>query len=297
MSHDPQQPADLSGNAREPYRLNPIVLRHQEESRRWIARAADAVAACRAIVLGAGACEEIPLAELVARFGLVTLNDVELAPLERAVARLDTQGREKIDLQVADLTGTAQPLLEKIGNALQTAADPGSASERMAEIVASQAAGGLLLAGKYDLVVASCVLSQLHVGLAHQAADLFAIRFPGKLEQLRGAECWTTALYRLARRIEARFIDDLIGLVADGGLIYLSESVQMCYVERTPSGPWQTKGTYRMLRSTDLSDYVDGRFSIAQRGRWEWVVSPPAEAGQTGRLYDVQALVLRVSRV
>ena len=48
--------------------------------------------------------------------------------------------------------------------------------------------------------------------------------------------------------MEARFIDDLVALVAPSGLVYLSESVQMCYVELTADGRWQTEGTYRMLR-------------------------------------------------
>lgn len=299
MSHDPQQPADPSRFAREPYLLKPITSRHQQESRRLIARAAEAVAPGRAIVLGAGACEEIPLAQLVARFGQVTLNDVEPGPLQRAVtaANLAPPDREKIEMHVADLTGTTGPLLEKIASALETSADVGSAIDRMAEMVAGQEVGGLLLAGKYDLVVASCVLSQLHFGLTHRAGDLLANRFPGAIEQLRVAARWTTALYQLARRVEARFIDDLIMLASDGGLIYLSESVQMCYLQWTPSGQWQTQGTYRMLRSTDLSDYVDRRCAITDRGRWEWVERPPTEAGQTGRLFDVQALVLRVSSV
>ena len=187
MSHDPQQPADPSRFAREPYLLKPITSRHQQESRRLIARAAEAVAPGRAIVLGAGACEEIPLAQLVARFGQVTLNDVEPGPLQRAVtaANLAPPDREKIEMHVADLTGTTGPLLEKIASALETSADVGSAIDRMAEMVAGQEVGGLLLAGKYDLVVASCVLSQLHFGLTHRAGDLLANRFPGAIEQLR----------------------------------------------------------------------------------------------------------------
>jgi hypothetical protein len=293
MSDDSPQP-EPSSAPRGPYLLEPITSRHEQASRRMIFEAAEAVAPNRAVVLGAGACEEIPLADLVARFAHVTLNDVELAPLGRAVAeaRIDDRGRQKIITHVGDLTGITEPLLEKIKAAVASSTDAPAAIEQMTALVAGQPASGLLPAGKFDLVVASCVLSQLHFGLTHRAADLFAARFAGRIDELRQSERWTAALYQLARRVEARFIDDLAALVDERGLIYLSESVQMCYVERTASGQWKSEGTYRMLRTTDLADYVDDRFTITKRGRWEWVVSPPAEVGQVGRLFDVQALVL-----
>ena len=92
---------------------------------------------------------------------------------------------------------------------------------------------------------------------------------------------------------EVRPGDDLARLTGPGGLVYLSESAQMCFVEPTTGGKWQSEGTWRMLRSTSLTDYFDARFEVVGRARWDWVVTPP---GATDRMrwYDVQALVLRV---
>lgn len=302
MSHDPRQSSDEGAPQRGPYMLEPIASKHIDESRRMILRAAEAVPPGEVIVLGAGACDEIPLAELVARFRHVTLNDVERERLERALAaaRCDAKSREEVDLRIADLTALTEPLVERIEESLSSCDDPVAAIEHMVTIVAEATSGslpGASLGGKHDLVVASCVLSQLHFGLTHRAGDLFERRFPGKRDSLGGAAPWTTALYQLARRMEARFIDDLVALMADGGLVYLSESVQMCYVELTPAGTWRTEGTYRMLRSADLRDYVDRRLTIVERARWEWVVSPPTAVGQTGRLYDVQAIMLRAAGI
>jgi hypothetical protein len=293
VTHEPPQPTGPIQNAGGSYLLAPVESRHEQQSRQLILSAAERVEPGAAVVLGAGECSEIPLAQLVARFERVTLNDLELTPLEKAVAAadLDAEGRKKIETHVADLTGTTQGLLEKLESCLRSAADPNVAVERMAEIVANQTPGGLSLSGPFDLVVASCVLSQLHVGLAHRAAEVFEKFFPGRLEQLSSARHWTDAIHELARRMDARFVDDLAALVAPRGLIYLSESVQMCFVQLTPGGQWQTPGTFRMLRSKDLSDYVGGRLTILERRRWHWVVWPPVAAGQTGRLYDVQALV------
>ena len=147
--------------------------------------------------------------------------------------------------------------------------------------------------GQFELVVASCLLSQLHFQLTHAAAARFAARFPGQADALGGSDTWKKSLYAAARRMEDRFIADLAALVVPRGAIYLSESAQMCYVRLAADGGWQTDGTYRMLRTTDLADYIRGRFAIVERGRWEWVVSPPQAPGDTGRLYDVQALVLQ----
>jgi hypothetical protein len=95
--------------------------------------------------------------------------------------------------------------------------------------------------------------------------------------------------------MEDRFIENLSALLSDDGLVYLSESAQVCFLQLAPDGRWKTRGTYRMLRTKDLADYVSGRFEIVGRNRWEWVVNAPQTSSDTGRLFDVQALVLKRS--
>jgi len=292
VSDDAQQPS--AG----PYQLAPVASQHVEESRRLILAAAETVYPGRAVVLGAGNCLEIPLTELAARFEQVTLNDVDGKLLEQAIAaaQLERPARAKLEIQVADLTGVTEKLLEKFDAALPSTSDPAEAIEQMARLVDEQEVAAMPIEGKYELVVASCVLSQLHFALAHRSNERFEARFPNQLEQLRNSPRWAAALLGMARRMEARFIDGLVGLLEQGGLIYLSESPQMCYVKLTDDGNWQTEGTFRMLRTQDITDYVDPRFAVIAHGRWYWVVAPPETAGQVGRLFDVQALVLRVWR-
>jgi hypothetical protein len=280
------------------YRLTPVVSRHVEESRRLIQAAAETVEPRRAIVLGAGGCAEIPLAALAARFDEIIVNDVDEKLLAQGLeaAGLAAASRAKIRAHLADLTGVTETLLAKIAATLARADNATAALELMARLVDEQPVGGASFEGKYDLVVASCVLSQLHFGLLHRAADLFEERFPGELETLRSSIHWTKALFDMARRMESRLIDDLADLLAEGGLIYLSESAQMCYVKLTDDDRWETEGTYRMLRSQDITDYLDRRFAAIAHGRWQWVGSPPEKVGQVGRLFDVQAVVLRMWR-
>jgi hypothetical protein len=259
-----------------------------------ILRAAHAVQPGRAIVLGAGACEEIPLAELVGRFAEVVVNDVDEQPLRRTVDTLVSGGTERarIDVQIADLSGLTHQALEHIERAIAGAADAPSAIHAMACGLDDVQPSAFPIAGRFDLVVASCVLSQLHFALVHEAAALCEARFPGSADLLQGSDVWKNAVFRTARRMEEKFILDLANLLDQRGQVYLSESAQMCYLQLTRDGRWQTAGTYRMLRTADLSDYVQANFTIVHRGRWEWIVMPPAQVGDTGRMYDVQALVL-----
>ena len=281
-----------------PYTREPVTDQHVAESRQLILAAAENAEPGRAAVLGAGHCAEIPLAELTARFKQVTINDVDAAELDKglAAAHLDETARAKLEVQIADLTSITEPLLEKIEATLVAADDSEAAIEEMARLVDEQPLGSMPLEGKYDLIVASCVLSQLHFGLLHRAADAFERRFPGEIERLRQSVHWAAALYEMARRMEKQFIDDLAAHLAPGGLIYLSDSAQMCYVKLTPEGKWETEGTFRMLRSQYITDYLDRRFVVKASGRWHWLVSPPHAPGDVGRLFDVQAMVLRTWR-
>ncbi|MGD9720628.1 MAG: hypothetical protein AB7O59_16505 [Pirellulales bacterium] len=294
MSHDSPSPA--AGGAA--YRLAPLACRHIEHSRAWILRAAQSVEPVRAAILGAGACTEIPLAELAERFGEVVLNDIDERLLREAIAaaELSPTARARLKIVPGDLSGLTQPALAAIGQAISDAADAGTAIDAMAQAVVAAEAAPFPIPGPFDLVVASCVLSQLHFALTHEAAAIFEQRFPGQADTLRTSSAWQAALYATARQIEEKFIANLAERVSDRGLVCLSESAQMCYVQLAPDGSWQTPGTYRMLRTIDLADYVQGHFQVVERGRWEWVVAPPKVPGETGRLYDVQALVLRRAR-
>src|SRR5690242_4642279 len=120
--------------------LQPISCRHREESCRLILQAAEQTAHDRAIVLGAGECREIPMAELAGMFAEVTLNDIFPDPLEEALASLVASRaetipavREKMRIEVADLTGLVEPLMDTIGRRLSKATDPASAARVLSD--------------------------------------------------------------------------------------------------------------------------------------------------------------------
>ncbi len=281
------------------YRIAPMADQHIAESRRMIQAAAlSAAGTGTAIIFGTGRCREIPLALLAARFERLVLVDLDAAALEEglAAAALPATDRAKIELRIGDISGVTAGLERDWRATLAGAPDAATAIEPMAAIADAAAqhdeeAPAATAGGPFDLVVASCLLSQLHAPAVLAAERLFAERFAAELPQLRASNRWLTGLNGLARRIEKRLIDRLPALTAPGGRIYLSETVQTCLTELAPDGGWTTPGTYRMTPTLDLSDYVNARFKIQTRGRWTWVAAIP-EAGRNGKLFDVQALVL-----
>src|SRR5690606_19295103 len=99
-----------------PYVHDPVACQQVAESRRMISAVAEIAQPGQALVLGAGHCAEIPLVALVERFERVTLNDVQAEPLEEgiALAALSDRARAKIDVRVADLTGSNETILAQI---------------------------------------------------------------------------------------------------------------------------------------------------------------------------------------
>jgi hypothetical protein len=270
--------------------------KHHYASRVMILEAAGKVAPKQAIILGAGPCQEIPLIELADRFACLTLNDSDASALERALAAsgLGPGPAAKIRRCVADLTGATGPFLERVSEYLDTTDDPraATAAEALASFAEAAEPTAFRTGQRYELVIASCVLCQLHVAACNRAMELFEARLPGQLPALRQSPDWSRAIYGLARRMERAFIDSLHDLVAPDGRIYLSDTVQGGFVHVTPEGRWLNDGVYRMTRTAQLSDDLDARFRVEQRGRWHWIISPSSEPKGIGRFYNVQALIL-----
>ncbi len=289
------QPANIEPG---PYVHEPVPCQQVAASRELILAAAEWAQPGSTLILGAGHCAEIPLKELTQRFSAITVNDVDNNVLQEGLtaAGLSDAERAKLKIEVADLTSVTESLLARLDDVMQASGTADAALEPMAHLLDTSLVAGMPFQEKYDFIVASCVLSQLHFALLHRAREAFEKRFAGQVKLLDDSVRWTSALYTMARRMEQKFIDNLAERVAPGGFIYLSDSTQMCYVQGTPEGKWETAGTYRMLRSRYITDYLDDRFVSVARNRWDWIVSPPQQPGDEGRVYDVQGVVLRTWR-
>lgn len=304
---DPLVVAGASSAPRTWTRLRPVADAQRSTSRRLIGEiASKAPQGGRAIVLGAGRCDEIPLDLLVERFFEVRLVDADRAALDEGLraAALSVEAANRVTLEIADLTGLTDTLLERAKFLANEAPSFDAWLERVIELTTELRPWPLTLGDglpsavtpRFDLVVASCVLCQLHVSAQVCMSALVAQRFTrAEADQFHQSPRWSEALAMLAERMERTFVDSLAKLVAPEGRIYLSDTVQVCFVQGTREGDWATDGTYRMTRTTDLADYLDERFAIERLGEWPWVFRSPAKPGDTGRVYRVQGLLLTLA--
>src|SRR4051812_33919743 len=138
----------------ERYRLSPVVDTHADKSRRLILQAANSVDPKRAVVLGAGACEEVPLVALVDRFDHIVLNDLDILPLEKVIAEtLSEDRRLKTETLIADITGQTDSILGAVERALSLAANVEDAIDGLAAAFTCVPNSSSPLNGKFDLVV------------------------------------------------------------------------------------------------------------------------------------------------
>jgi hypothetical protein len=258
-----------------------------------------------ALVFGAGQCDDIPLDRLADRFERVRLLDEDRTALDEGVdrANLEPAKRARIELGIGDLTGVTAELSTVIREELQRRPLPAAEHvESWIDALAGAVDRGVPTSqsnlGAPDFIVVSCVLSQLHVTAVHRVLDEIGEQTksagrPELVTAVRQSPRWTEALLSLARRMEDRFIDDLALLLSSGGIAYVSDTVQMCFVRPLPNGDWTSDGLYRMTRTPQLADYFDRRFRIEPLGEWAWVVAPPANPEDVGRVYRVQGLRVR----
>lgn len=148
----------------------------------------------RFCALGAGNCNDLELARLVDSFAEVHLVDIDRAALHEAAERQGVSGRDGLRLDAPiDLTGIADVVSGWTGR-VPTRADVAAAVEQSA--AASPPAE---LGGGFDVVLSSCVLSQI-VGYA---TDALGGKHPAHAD--------------LARAIRARHLRLMLDLLAPGG--------------------------------------------------------------------------------
>jgi len=191
---------------------------------------------------------------------------------------------------VCDLTGVTEAVVADAAHRLARASSPAHATELLIELVEATALRVAPPAPVWDLVVASCVGTQLHIRALDQITRRYAERFPHEPALAQSAG-WTDAMMQLTWRLQDAFIAHLVGLVAPGGRIYLSDTVQVGLLYLRLDGGWRTPGWYRMTRERFLADLVPPSAHLLHGGQWPHVVATPS-LDAPGLLYNVHAVVM-----
>lgn len=274
-------------------------------------RRADARPNLRAVLLGAGACTELPLDRIARACASTTLVDLDAAGMAGARDELSPALRQRITLLAEDLTGGASAALARDLRAqpwddlAQLGAGAGFAA---LDAVAACLEGCAIptppiLAGldgadaaPFDLVVSSLTLTQLFSLPLLDALDMLLLRAPQVADQRAERAPYRAAERAFRQRVAQSHLALIERLLApDGVAVLLTDRVGIL----TPptAGPHASEGRESLpTLPADVLAIPAGlrqRFMVVGAERsWEWRVSTP-DATTPGRSYEVVGTLLR----
>ena len=225
-----------------------------------------------AVILGAGQAFDLPLVELAKSFEKLVLVDIDAEALKATVAGAlkDPGLRARTELRFLDLTGVNGQLVQRIDEAVATAANAAEARDRLEALCWTYrlAAPPLLLAPEQraDLLVSSCVLSQVAWPQRVYARRVYERRFssvPGPLE-LRWARHFTYLELRLQQ-------DHLTSLAGAADQVALTCDVVSNVTVLDAAGTERASGQIiPTLGVPSLLERIPKLFEVRGHARWEW---------------------------
>jgi len=153
-------------------------------------------------VLGAGRCNDLDLPRLAERFDEIHLVDLDAQALVRAVARQPTGVRERLRRHGGvDLSGLSARRLRRWRRAPPEVAEIEAAANAALDAILTK------LGGPFELVVSTCVLTQM----AFAAREALGERHP--------------ALHAVRFALMRTHLSTLVGLTAPGGVALFASDV------------------------------------------------------------------------
>lgn len=255
-----------------------------------------------AVILGAGAGTELPLASLARALDTILLVDLDLPGMERARAELPASLRPRVRALPADLSGgvsqtlaallRAQPWDDLARLAGPTAAAPldaAAASLEQCTVPDPPTIPGLA-PGAYGLVISSLLLTQLFSLPLLDVLDTLALHAPDAVDRRDAHPRYRAAAQDFRHRVAHAHLSLLDALLAPGGAGVLISDVTG-HLLPARSGPHAAPATESLpVLPPDVLDLprdLAARFTLTDPTRaWRWIVEPPH--GETpGRAYDV----------
>lgn len=254
------------------------------------------------LVLGAGACTEVPLAALVHYSDEVVLADLDLVAMQQARNELSAPAmRKAVSLVAEDLSGGISRNLERLlaRQAWNTLARQG------ARVLFDAAASCLaacevpdpprvpgLAPSNFGVVISSLVLSQLFSYPLLDVLDRVQRIVPAALEEQERHKGYQEAAQAFRIRVIAAHLHLQSELLERDGLIVLLCD-QRGFVFDAPNP--QLSADHRRtipLVPRAFFELIEQDFTIVEKRAWEWLTDMPAE-GRYGRGYEVGGYLLR----
>ncbi len=256
-----------------------------------------------AVVLGAGACTELPLERLARACSRVTLVDLDVRGMEQARQELPPALRRRVELVATDLTdGVSASLAEQLRAQPWpdlVALSDASVLEAAAACVEGTAVPDpptitALGSERFGLVVSTLVLTQLFSLPLLDVLDTLAVVAP-RIAAPEADPRYRAAARGLRRRIVLAHLDLLAALLGrEGAAVLISDETGYLLAPTGGRHVGPAREELPLLGDVlDLPTELAIRFDlVGPLRRWRWLVSAPT-ASQPGRAYDVVGALLR----
>jgi hypothetical protein len=230
----------------------------------------------RAIVLGAGNANDIPLSHLTDEFNQVTLVDVDPVALDRAVSSLSRRQLGRVVLTQADIDGRIGNLITDLQTTART--EPlfadflHGATDAIAKHTRSPRPPAL--GSDYNLVCSHLVLSQLaslpqHFIETDIVEPKYDRQLSGRLPQSDDEVALMRAFAALDQDMGRQHIDQLAQLASPTAAVHFADTYASADLTATPPDVVPT------LDDAEIQETIAARFTRAMpRMRWLWPMSP-----------------------
>jgi hypothetical protein len=253
------------------------------------------------LILGAGACTEIPLLELTRGSDEVVLADLDLASMQQAARELPTSAlRKRLLLLQCDISGgvsaSLHRLLEKqpwdllVSRGAQAVYDAAAESLEQCLVPDPPELEGPGI-GTFGLVISSLVLTQL---FSYPLLDVLD-RVQSIAPELLGEQERHRRYQQAASAFRERIIQAHLHLLQervdkDGMVIFISDIRGFVFNVYGTDHDKEHRRTMPLVPRT-LPDLVGEHFTVVAENQWEWLTDLPAN-GRLGRGYEVAGYIL-----
>jgi hypothetical protein len=257
------------------------------------------------LVLGAGACTEIPLAELARNSDEVVLADYDLASMQQGRDELASPAlRKRVRVVSCDLSGGVSAHLNRLIKqqhwnklAQQSAKgvfDAASDCLQQCDVPDPPEIEGLYR-GEFGVVISSLVLSQLFSYPLLDMLDNIQHIEPAYLVEQERHRRYQDAAQNFRIRVIQGHLHLLRELLDAGGIAVLLSDVRGFVFEDsgTDDNSQQRRGLPIVPRS--FPELVRESFHVIEEQNWEWITDLPAE-GKLGRGYEIVGYILKTKK-
>jgi hypothetical protein len=253
------------------------------------------------LVLGAGACTEVPLTGLARDSDEVVLADLDLASMRQGRDELTSVAlRKRVRLLESDISGgisaslnllvEQQPWDKLVSQGAQAVFDAASRCLEQCPMPDPPEIEGLST-GEFGVVISSLILSQLFSYPLLDILDHVQRIAPGFLGEQERHRRYQEAAQAFRVRIIKAHLHLLRELVDVGGLIVLLSDVRGFVFDVYGTGDDTEHRRTMPLVPRILPELVREDFAVIEEAHWEWLADLP-ETGKLGRGYEVVGYVL-----